>query len=185
MKKVISISTIKGISIPHELIDLPATNDVDLPEDIRTLEKMVEDVERAEREVREANDPYLQMKSFTKEMLDDWCKLENRHKEEVIDFLKKHQFVEAVQTLVKRADRRFYENSPTIPEEEDLMVQVRKKVIAMSIQAGDAHRATDILMERLRTSADRISRMKAYVEAYNRRVEPIFKELGLVPEDFD
>lgn len=153
--------------------------DHSLPHDITDLEERVQEVERAERKVRETAGQCARLNRLTRDQLDKLNAKEAHHKEVVSRLLKNGQLLEALVILEQRADDRFYGNTVPVPEDEDLMVGLRKKTIVMTIQAGDSHRATEILLERLNKAADRISRMNDKLERSVRIGRAALESMGL------
>lgn len=83
-----------------------------------------------------------------------------------------------MRALEVRADSRFWDYAPCVPEEEDLIAEIRSRILNSLLMIGETDRATELLLDRLHNSHDRISRMSDKLKADNARAIQALRHVG-------
>jgi hypothetical protein len=137
-------------------------------DEIRHAEKVVENTERA---VRDLEQSYSEMAGLSKP---DPVKLRNQetqHREELERLLHRQKWAKALQLLEQRTDDRRWVHAKPVKEDEDLKVVLRSKILDSLLEGGHLVEASAFLNARSEQATRRIDEIHTDVQTRNRLVK--------------
>jgi hypothetical protein len=135
---------------------------------IRASEKVVEETERA---VRDLEQSYSEMAGLSKPDPARLGTQETHHREVLKWLLKARRWREALQALEQRTDERRRVHAKPVKEDEDLKVVLRSRILAGLLEGGHFLEASAFLKERAEQASRRIDEIHTDVRTRNRLVK--------------